>query len=77
MNSSSAEITDWFLQPAGPEKGGISLGMYKQEAAANALRDKLRAKGITGVRVSPAESAGAKVAVEVTGRSRDLDALME
>jgi hypothetical protein len=73
----SAEISDWYLQPTGPEKGGISLGMYKQEAAANALRDKLRAKGITGVRVIPRESPGAKVALEVTGKSRDLEPLME
>jgi hypothetical protein len=70
-----ADVTDWQLPPAGTEKGGISLGVYRQEAAANTLRDKLRAKGITGVQVIARESPNAKVAVELTGSNDDVASL--
>lgn len=73
----SAEISDWYLQSSGPETGAIFLGQFKSEAAANALRDKLRGKGITGVRVLPREHPNAKVAVELSGKRNDLAAVEE
>lgn len=70
-----AEVSDLQLQPPGTDKGGISLGVFRQEAAANALRDKLRARGIAGVKVIARESPSAKMAVELTAGSSELELL--
>jgi hypothetical protein len=59
----------------GENRGAVSLGLFKSERMAESLRDKLRAKGIEGVRVTARETAGAKLAVEVRGPSEALAAL--
>jgi hypothetical protein len=73
----SAGISDWYIQPNGPDKGGISLGVFKSEPMATVLKDRLLGKGITGIRVRGRDSPGAKVAVELTARARELAALEE
>lgn len=72
-----AGISDWFVQPSGPEKGGISLGLFKTEPMATVLKDKLLGKGVTDVRVRGRDSPAAKVALELTAKAQELDALEE
>ena len=73
----SAGISDWFVQPNGTERGGISLGLFKTEPMATVLKDALLGKGVTGVRVRGRDSPTGKVAVELTARTQGLDALRE
>jgi hypothetical protein len=73
----NAGVTDFFVMAGEPgeNRGAVSLGLFKSERMAESLRDKLRAKGIEGVRVTARETAGAKLAVEVRGPSEALAAL--
>jgi len=73
----SAGISDWYVQSSGPDKGSISLGVFNTEATANVLKEQLLGKGVTGVRVSGRDSANAKVAVELTAKTRELEALTQ
>lgn len=73
----NAEIRDWYVQASGPDKGSISLGVFKTEPMATVLKDRLLGKGVTGVRVRGRESPSAKVAVEMTAKPQDLDVLEE
>lgn len=73
----NAGIKDWYVQSSGLEKGSISLGVFNTEPWATILKDRLLGKGVTGVRVRGRDSPTAKVAVELTAKTQDLDALGE
>lgn len=47
-------IKDMFIVPDnGPDRHAISLGLFKNEAAANGRLDQLRARGIADARITP------------------------
>lgn len=73
----SAGVNDFFVigGEQGANRGAVSLGLFKSERMAESLRDRLRAKGVNGVRVSAREAAGAKLAVELRGPAPALTAL--
>lgn len=73
----SAGVNDFFVigGEQGANRGAVSLGLFKSERMAESLRERLRAKGVNGVRVSAREAAGAKLAVELRGPAPALTAL--
>jgi hypothetical protein len=73
----SAGVNDFFVigGEQGANRGAVSLGLFKSERMAESLRERLRAKGVSGVRVSAREAAGAKLAVELRGPAPALTAL--
>lgn len=73
----AAGISDYFIeQKAGPNHLSVSLGLFKTERMALDLRDKLRAKGISGARIAARESPTGRVSLELRGASADVDALL-
>ena len=73
----AAGISDYFIeQKAGPNHLAVSLGLFKTERMALDLRDKLRAKGISGARIAARENPAGRVSLELRGASTELDALL-
>jgi hypothetical protein len=69
----AAGVSDFFVvQEAGPNHFALSLGLFKLERMALDLRDRLRAKGVAQARVSPRESATAKVTLELRGGAEQM-----
>jgi len=73
----AAGVTDYFIeQKAGANHLAVSLGLFKTERMALDLRDKLRAKGISGARVAARENPTGRVSLELRGASAEIDAVL-
>lgn len=66
------EVANFYIIPDGPQKNGISLGVFKAETAAQTLLAALVKQGVTAARVAPRYSASKQMLFQF--RDIDVDA---
>lgn len=73
-----AGVEDYLIvRDAGPTQYAISLGLFRNEDAANRLVEQLRKKKITSARIAVRDNTGNNAKAEVSGRSDLVEPLLK
>lgn len=71
-------VADAFvIREEGEQRNAVSLGLFKNEAAAEDFRRQLESKGINGARVSARVVPGARHALDISGPATRVDEVVE